>query len=96
MDIEDYKADVEKSIEVLRKKVVDQITLESEKLIQELLDIIYDREVDSRVRLSAIGMLLDRGIPKLGVEHTKDEEVEESNSRKKMRSEIEELIKKGQ
>lgn len=89
---DDFKKETEKSIEALRKKVVDQITVESEFLIGELLDIARDPEVDARVKLQAIGMLLDRAVPKLGVDHAKMEEDSESRDRKRLREEIESLL----
>lgn len=89
---EDFKKETEKSIEALRKKVVDQITVESEALIQELLNISKDPEADSRVKLQAIGMLLDRAVPKLGVDHAKMEDDSESRDRRRLREEIEALL----
>ena len=90
-DIENFKEETEKSIEALRKKVVDQITVESEKLIAELLNIAYGEE-GARTKLQAIGMLLDRAVPKLGVDHAKLEDDSESRDRKRLRAEIEDLL----
>lgn len=102
-EIEVYQVEVEKSVEAHRKQIVDKITLESDRLIDELLKIIYSDDlgedgrpfVDAKVKLSAIAMLLDRGIPKLGVDNSKSEVVEETGTRKKIREEIEQLVKRG-
>lgn len=93
--------EIQSGVEAHRQKIVEKITFEAEPLVDELLFIIYNREVnedgepivDAKIKLSAIAMLLDRGIPKLGVDHTKKEVVEESITRKKIREEIETLVK---
>ena len=85
-------SEVEKSVEALRKQVVDQIAEDSVRLIADLKEIAHNDELDARVRLTAIGMLLDRSVPKLAVDNTKVETVEESGSRKKIREEIEMLL----
>lgn len=100
-EIEVFQTDLEKSVEAHRKQAVTKITLESERLIEELLKIIYSDDldlegrpiVDAKVKLSAISMLLDRGIPKLAVDNTKSEVVEESRTRKRIRDEIEVLVR---
>lgn len=84
--------DFNDSVENLRKKVVDQIAVDSEKLIEELKMIAYDREVAVNARLQAIGMLLDRSVPKLAVDNQKVEVNEESDSRRRFREEIEMLM----
>lgn len=81
------------SVDGLRKKIVDNIAMDAEKLIEELKLIAYDRELDARVRLQALGMLLDRSVPKLAVDTTKVVEVEETGTRKKMKAEIEKLVR---
>lgn len=102
-EIEKYRVELQDPVALQRKQISERITKESDKLIDELLLIIYndslDEEgrpiVDAKTKLQAITMLLDRGVPKLGVEHTKSEIIEETTSHKKLRTEIEELIKKG-
>ena len=81
-------------VDAFRKSIARRIALESDRLVDELFAIVYDPETEAKVRLSAINTLLDRGIPKLGIQHTKDEEIEERGSRKQLRDEIEELMKK--
>lgn len=101
-EIEKYEVDIQDSVAVERRNAVEKITKESVNLVDELLHIIYNQEldvenrpiVDARTKLQAIGMLLDRGVPKLGVDHGKSDVVEESSSKKKLQKEIEELIKK--
>ena len=101
-EIEIYPLSLETSVESQRKRVVEKITMESGALVDELLSIIYNHDVnvegepvvDAKVKLSAIAMLLDRGIPKLGVDSTKSSAVEENGTRKKIREEIEALVKK--
>jgi hypothetical protein len=84
------------SVEGLRKKVIDNIARDSERLMEELKIIAFDREVDVRVRLQAIGMLLDRSVPKLAVDNTKVEgPVEDTGTRKKIRQEILRLVEEG-
>ena len=79
-------------VDNLRKSIARKIALESDRLVDELFAIVYDEEVDAKVKLSAITILLDRGIPKLGVQHAKEEETEERGSRKQIREEIEKLL----
>jgi hypothetical protein len=79
-------------VELFRKSIAKRITLESDRLVQELFAIAYDSEVDAKVRLSAINTLLDRGIPKLGVQHAKEEESEERGSRRELRESIEKML----
>lgn len=81
-----------KQVESFRRSIARAIALESDRLVQEVLAIIYDPEIEAKVRLSAISMLIDRGIPKLGVQHSKEEESEEKGSRKNIREEIEKLM----
>jgi predicted component of type VI protein secretion system len=84
----------DKEIEVQRRSVIDKIVLESPRLLEELLNIVYDPEVEAKIKLPALSMLLDRSIPKLGVDHAKSEAAEESGTRKKIRAEIEAMFKK--
>jgi hypothetical protein len=79
-------------VDNFRKAIARKIALESDRLVDELFAIVYDEEVDAKVKLSAITILLDRGIPKLGVQHAKEEELEERGSRKAIREEIEKLL----
>lgn len=79
-------------LEAFRKAIAKRIILESDKLVDVLFGVIYDEEEEAKVKLSAISMLLDRGIPKLGVQHAKEEESEERGSRKAIREEIEALL----
>src|ERR1700746_1357353 len=79
-------------VDNLRKSIARKIALESDRLVDELFAIVYDEEGDAKVQLSAITILLDRGIPKLGVQHAKEEETEERGSRKQIREEIEKLL----
>lgn len=84
--------DGDKEVEAFRRAIARRIALESDRLVDELFSIAYDTEVDAKVRLSAIGTLIDRGIPKLGIQHTKEEESEERGTRKELREEIEKLL----
>lgn len=79
-------------VDSFRKAIARKIALESDRLVDELFAIVYDGEVDAKVKLSAISILLDRGIPKLGVQHAKEDESEERGSRKALREEIENLL----
>lgn len=79
-------------VDAFRKAIAKRILLESDKLVDELFDVAYDSEVDAKVRLSAISMLIDRGIPKLGIQHSKEDESEEKGSRRAIREEIEKLM----
>jgi hypothetical protein len=79
-------------VDAFRKAIAKRILLESDRLVDELFAVAYDDEVDAKVRLSAISMLIDRGIPKLGIQHSKEEESEEKGSRKAVREEIEQLL----
>lgn len=79
-------------VENFRKSIAKKIALESDRLVDELFSIVYDDEVDAKVKLSAITILLDRGIPKLGVQHSREDESEERGSRKAIREEIEKLL----
>lgn len=79
-------------VENFRRAIAQRIALESDKLVQELFAIVYDEETEAKVKLSAITILLDRGIPKLGVQHSKEEETEERGSRKQIRLEIEKML----
>jgi len=80
-------------VEAFRKAIAKRIVLDSDRLVDELFSIAYDPEVGARDKLSAITILLDRGIPKLGVQHQKEEESEERGSRKDLREEIERLLR---
>lgn len=82
-------------IEAFRKSITDRIALESDRLVQELFSIIYDPETESKVKLSAITILLDRALPKMGVKHSKEDETEERGSRVQLRQEIEALMLRG-
>lgn len=84
------------SVEGLKKRVVDNIALDAERMIEELKIIAFDREVNITARLQAFGMLLDRSIPKLSVDNTKvDAPAEDTGTRKKIRQEIERLVLEG-
>lgn len=89
---EDDENDESAQVENFRKSIARKIALESDRLVDELFAIVYDEEVEAKVKLSAITILLDRGIPKLGVQHSKEEESEERGSRKAIREEIEKLL----
>ena len=78
--------------DTFRKSIAKRILLDSDRLVDELFSIAYDMDVEPKVRLSAISMLIDRGIPKLGIQHSKEEESEEKGSRKQIREEIEKLM----
>lgn len=85
--------DQSKEVEAFQQSIAKRIILESDRLVDELFGIVYDPDTDPRTKLTAISMLMDRGIPKLGIKHTKEEETEERGSRKQLREEIEKLIK---
>jgi hypothetical protein len=82
-----------KEVDEFRRAIARRIALESDRLVDELFGLVYDPETEPKVKLSAINTLLDRGIPKLGIQHTKEEETEERGSRKHLREEIEKLIR---
>lgn len=84
--------DQSKEVEAFRQAIAKRIALESDRLVDELFGIVYDEETEAKVKISAISMLLDRGIPKLGIKHSKEDEVEERGSRKALREEIEKLM----
>lgn len=88
----DDEATEERDVDKVRRQLADQIALKSHKLIEALFNIVEDAEVEAKVKLTAISMLLDRGVPKLGVDHTKIEAEEESDGRKALREEIERLM----
>ena len=81
-----------KEVEAFRQAIAKRIALESDRLVDELFGIVYDPETEAKVKISAISMLLDRGIPKLGIKHSKEDETEERGSRKQVREEIERLL----
>lgn len=81
-----------KEVEAFRQAIARRIALESDRLVDELFGIVYDPETEAKVKISAISMLLDRGIPKLGIKHSKEDEVEEKGSRKQLREEIERML----
>ena len=86
-DYQEQQAEIER----FRKSIANKIALRSAELIDALFDLAQNAE-DDKVRLSAISQLLDRGIPKLGVDHSKLEIAEESSERKGLREEIEKLL----
>lgn len=104
MSIEPWKEtpELQNPIDYEQKRAVEKISKEAVNLVDELLLIIYNHEldgegrpiVDARTKLQGIGMLLDRAVPKKGVDNGKSDVVEESGSKKKLRAEIEALIKK--
>lgn len=85
-----------KEVEAFRQAIAKRIALESDRLVDELFGIVYDPETEAKVKISAISMLLDRGIPKLGIKHSKEDEIEERGSRKQLREEIERLMKENE
>lgn len=85
--------DDQKLIDATRRRVAVRIAENMDGLIDSLFDIANDPEEDSKVRLAAINSLLERSLPKLGVEHTKESEAEETSASKSMREEIEKLLK---
>jgi hypothetical protein len=95
-DFEEFEGqfDQSKEAEVFQQALGRKIILESDRLVDEVFGIIFDPETDPRTKLSAISMLLDRGLPKLGIKHAKEEDGEELGSRKQLREEIENLMKK--
>jgi hypothetical protein len=82
-----------KLIEQTRRRVAVRIAENMDGLIDSLFDIANDPEEDSKVRLAAINSLLERSLPKLGVEHAKEAEAEESGNAKAIRAEIESLLR---
>lgn len=82
-----------KLIEQTRRRVAVRIAENMDGLIDSLFEIANNPEEDSKVRLAAINSLLERSLPKLGVEHTKESESEESGGSKAIRSEIEKLLR---
>ncbi len=92
-DMFDEEPEESKEVEAFRQAIARRIALESDRLVDELFGIVYDPETEAKVKISAISMLLDRGIPKLGIKHAKEEETEERGSRKQVREEIERLLR---
>lgn len=92
MSLDEFGDNDGQEVDSFRKAIARKIALESDRLVDELFAIVYDEEVDAKVKLSAISILLDRGIPKLGVQHAKEEELDERGSRKAIRQEIENLL----
>ena len=90
--MENEEFDESEQIEAFRKSIARRITLESDRIVDELFSIVYDGETEAKVKLSAINILLDRALPKLGVQHQKEEETEERGSRRQIREEIEKLL----
>lgn len=82
-----------KIIEQTRRRVAVRIAENMDLLIDALFDIAMNQDEDAKVRLAAINSLLERSLPKLGVEHTKESEAEESGGSKAIRAEIEKLLK---
>lgn len=91
-ELEDFKEE-QRLVEATRQRIARRIALESEELIDSLFEMANDPEEDSKVRLSAINTLLERSLPKLGVEHAERTETEESSGSKSIRSEIEALLR---
>ena len=89
---DDDEFDESKEVEAFRQAIAKRIALESDRLVDEIFGIVYDPETEPKVKLSGISMLLDRGIPKLGIKHSKEEETEERGSRKQLREELEKLL----
>lgn len=92
-ELEQSIRDEQKQVENIQRKMTARIVMGSPQLIDALFDIATNTEEDAKVRLTAIGMLMDRSHPRLGVEHAEKSELEESASSKSMRAEIESLIK---
>lgn len=90
MEDEEYEEE-QQEIEKHRKAMANKIALRSEQLVEWLFDLAANAE-DDKVRLSAINTLLDRGIPKLGVEHAKQEAADEPTAKRELREEIEQLF----
>lgn len=86
--------DNKEEIEAFKKAVQRRIISDADRLVDTLFAIAYDEDARPQDRLSAINTLMDRAIPKKGVEHSKEEETEEKGSRAELREEIERLIKK--
>lgn len=84
--------DDQKLIEATRRRVARRIADNMDGLIDSLFDLAENAE-DDKVRLAAINALLERSLPKIGIEHTKEAEAEESSASKSMREEIEKLLK---
>ena len=82
-----------KIIEQTRRRVAVRIAENMDALIDALFEIAMNPDEDAKVRLAAINSLLERSLPKLGVEHTKEAEVEESGGSKAIRTEIERLLR---
>lgn len=89
---EELELDPDEQVKAFQRSIATRIILESDKLTDVLLSIAYDEDEEAKVRLSAISMLYDRGLPKLGVQHSKEEETEERGSRKAIREEIEKMF----
>lgn len=87
--------DDEQQVEKCRKEVTRRIAIHSDELIDSLFELANNQEIEAKVRLTAISILLDRGVPKLGIEHTKPDAGSESGGRKAVRDEIEALLKGG-
>lgn len=99
-DLVHVEAELQGSAALQQQQVSSLILGEAPRLVRELLDIIYSDDldvdgrpiVDAKVKLSAIGMLLDRSVPKLAVAKADTEVIEESKTRKKIKEEIKALM----
>lgn len=82
------------SLEAKRRRASIKITDHADRMIDELMLIIYSEDVDARIKLSAISMLLDRAVPRLGVQQVSVLEEDEAPAKRGLREDIESLIKK--
>lgn len=99
--IERLELELEKSVEASRRRTIAKITLECDRLTEELLKICYSEVVDDeghplvdyKIKLAAISMLLDRGLPRLAVDNSKTQKVEDNSTSKKFAKEIAALVR---
>lgn len=92
MDEELEGKEEQRLIEDTRRRIAIRIAHNMDNLIDALFDIANSVEEDAKVRLSAINMLLERSLPKLGVEHSEKSETEDTGSSRAIRAELEKLL----
>lgn len=82
------------SIEAQRRRASLKILDHASKLIDELMIIIHSEDVDARIKLQAIGMLLDRSVPKVAAQNVTPVVEEVDTPKKGLRDEVEAMIRK--
>lgn len=81
-----------KSPEVQRRKLRYQMSVDAERVYEEMMMILAHPDTDPKIKMQIVNIVLDRVIPRLGVEHVEATDAEEAPSRKGLREELEALI----